>query len=159
MRFVTAVLASFLLILAGCLSAPIPQELTDVNPAPGPEALLTKEVVRLSKAGVTDEVLIELIRIRGVADLPSLATISSLRVSSQVQLALITAPAGAPARKPEPRIVYRELFIPFWPSYSGGRWHLALRLGCYVRTEDREGSELVPPEPEPSVPLPRLIDP
>jgi len=158
MRIVSAALASFLWFLAGCLSAPIPQELTDVVPPPAPEPLLTKDVVRLSKAGVTDDVLIELIRSHGVADLPSLATVSALRVSSQVQLALITAPA-APARKPEPRIVYREFFIPFWPSYSGGRWHLALRLGCYVRTEDREDPEVVPPETEPAVPLPRFIDP
>ena len=159
MRFVAAIPLPFLLLLAGCLSAPIPQDLVDVRPLPAAEPVRTQEIVRLSNAGISDEVIVGLIRTRGVADRPSVPQIAMLRISSQVQLALLASPTQAPPRKREPRIVYRELFVPLWPSYSGGRWHLGLRIGCYYRTAEDEVQEIVPQEPEPSMPQPRFIDP
>jgi hypothetical protein len=157
---VAAVLAPFLLILAGCLSAPIPQELVDVGPAPAAEPLSTREIVRLSKAGIADEVIVGLIRSRGLADRPSAAGIAALEkrgVSGQVRLYLLALPADPPARTPQPRIVYRELFIPLWPSYARGRWHLGLRIGCYTRTVGEQLQEILPQEPPEE--LPRFIDP
>ena len=159
MRIVAAVMAPFLLLLAGCLSAPIPQELVDVAPVPPPEPLRTREIVRLSNAGISDEVIVGLIRTRGVADRPSVGQIAKLPLSTEVRVSLLASPAEAPARKPEPRIVYRELWIPLWPSYSGGRWHLGLRIGCYYRTAPEQVPEVVVPEPEVPAPLPEFIDP
>jgi hypothetical protein len=157
MRLIAAVLVPFLLLLAGCVSAPIPQELLEVGPAPAAEPLSTRMIVRLSKVGVSDEVIVGLIRSRGVSDRPGAAGIAALEtqgVSEQVRLYLLALPADPPARRPEPRIVYRELFIPLWPSYSRGRWHLGLRIGCYVRTIGDEVQEILPQEsPE------ELIDP
>jgi len=157
-----AAAALALMVLGGCLSAPIPQELVDVSPFSAPEPLLTQEIVRLSKAGLSDEVLIGLIRSRGVADRPRVEGIVALGqqgVSGPVQLILLAVPSTAPARTPEPRIVYREFFIPLWPSYSRGRWHFGLRVGCYTRTLDGTLEAILPQEPESSTPLPDLIDP
>lgn len=131
MRFVAAVSAPFLLILAGCLSAPIPQELVHVDPMPTPEPLRLQEITRLENAGISDEVIVGLIRTRGVSDRPGVHKI----------------------------FIYRELFIPLWPAYSRGRWHLGLRIGCSYRTAEKEVREILPPEPEKFVPQPRFIDP
>lgn len=159
MRFVAAVFAPFLILLSGCLSAPLPQELVDRDFVPAPKPLRIREIVRLSDAGIGDEVIVELIRIRGVADRPGAEQISMLRVSRQVRLFLLASPAEAPERKPVPTIVYRELFIPLWPSYAGGRWHLGLRMGCYYRIMEKEVQEIVPQEAEAPVPQPQFVDP
>ncbi len=159
MRVVAAVFAPFLLLLAGCLSAPIAQELVDGAPVPPPEPLRTQEIVRLSNAGISEEVIVGLIRTRGVADRPSVAQIARLPLAIRVRATLVASPAEAPARKPAPRIVYRELWIPLWPSYSGGRWHLGLRIGCYYRTVPELVPEIVLPEPELPESPPPFIDP
>jgi len=159
MRFVAGIAAPFLLLLAGCLSAPVPQELVDATPVPAPEPLHIREILRLSKAGISDEVIVGLIRTRGIADRPNLKGITMLPVSTQVQLYLLASPAEAPPQKPQPRIVYREFYIPLWPSYSRGHWHLGLRVGCYTKTEEGEVQEILPPEPDSSPPLPRFIEP
>lgn len=131
MRFLAAVTAPFLLLLTGCLSAPLPADLVDVDPIPTPEPLSAGEIARLSNAGITNAVVAELIRTRGLVD-------------------------RAAVQAPAPRVVYREFFVPLWPSYARGRWRLGLRIGCYWRTAEHEA---VPPEPETAAPEPELIDP
>src|ERR1043165_8754886 len=98
MKRTSAVLLPLVLALAGCLSPPIPQELVEVDRPAAPEPLLPQEMTRLSRAGISEDVVLELVRSRGVADR-----------------------AAAPMLKST--VVYRELFIPLWPSYAGGRWH------------------------------------
>lgn len=154
--------ASAVLILAlfGCLSPPIPQELVDATPPPAPEPMKLNDVVRLSDAGLSDEVIVGLLRSRGVGEQLSLSEVLVLGqrgVSSAVQLALVTAPPAL-ARTPASRIIYRELFIPLWPVYGGGRWRLGCRIGIFHRTEE-ERSPAVPEKPQPPVPQPESIDP
>ena len=160
MRQAPAVLIPFLLILGGCLSAPIPQELVDVAPIPPPEQMTVQDIVRLSRVGLSDEVIAGLIHRRGVADRPSLSGVQLLGeqgVSTSVQLAIIAAYPVAAA--PEHRIVYRELFIPLWPVYSRGRWHLGCRIGMYTRTVEEATPKAAPKEPKPADPLPQFVDP
>lgn len=136
MKQAPAVLMPFLLSLAGCLSPPIPQELVDVGPPPAPEPLLHEQVARLFRAGISEEVIDGLIRSHGTADRAN----------------------GAPVQPP--RIVYRELFIPLWPSYARGRWHVGLRIGCFYRTVVKEEpAQAAPARPRPPVPQPDFIDP
>ena len=136
MKQAPAVLMPFLLALAGCLSPPIPQELVDVDPPAAPEPLLPEQVARLYQAGISEEVIVGLIRSRGTADRANVAPVQP------------------------PRIVYRELFIPLWPSYAGGRWHVGLRIGCYYGTVvEEEPAKAAPAHPRPPVPQPDFIDP
>jgi hypothetical protein len=123
-----AVLASLLLTLTGCLSAPIAEELTGLAPPPATEPLTTREVSRLARAGIPDELIAELIRSHDVAQ----------------------PPRGS-------RVVYRELYVPFWPFYARGQWRIGLRIGCFVRRAIEE-PEVLPPEPEPE-PKPLFVDP
>lgn len=113
-------LAPVVLTLAGCLSAPIPQELVDVDPPPSMEPLTAREVSRLANAGISAGLIAELVRSH--------------------------AALQAPRRE---RIVYRELILPLWPSYARGRWRLGVRIGCYVRRA-AEVLEAPPAPPEPS---------
>ena len=162
MRQATAILTVLLLGLAGCFSPPIPQELVDVGPPPASEPMRTPDILRLSNAGLSDEVVIELIRTRGMADhltLSDAVQLGNLGVSTAVQLALVTAPPALQARAPGPRIVYRELFIPLWPSYAGGRWHVGLHIGCYYRAGPEEPVKVAPEAPRPPAPQPDFIDP
>lgn len=164
MRNLAGALAPLLLALAGCLSGPIPQELVDVHPPPPPEPLRTSEIVRLSRVGLSQEVIVEFMKSRGVQERPSLSGLAALRdagIQESVLLVWLALPALTPARKPAPRIVYRELFIPLWPAYSRGRWHLGVTIGCYHRSDEPGAPELPPPEPkpEPALPAPRTIDP
>jgi len=159
MKQAFSILVPFLIVLGGCLSAPLPQELVDVAPQ---EPLLMKEVVQLSKIGISDEVIVGLIRTRGIADRPDLRGIVALRregVGEPVILMLLASPAVHPSPKPTPRIVYRELFIPLWPSYARGRWHLGLRIVCYDRAAEPGIPEIVPIEPKPTEAPPTSIDP
>ena len=152
--------AVLLLALLGCLSPPIPRELVEATPPPVPEPMKLNEVIRLSEAGLSDEVIVGLVRTRGVGERLSLSEVLVLGhrgVSTAVQLALVTAPPAGPARTPAPRIVYRELYIPLWPVYGGGRWRLGCRIGIL------HGTEEPPPapskKPQPPVPQPESIDP
>jgi hypothetical protein len=122
----------------------------------------TSDVVRLSDAGLSDEVIIGLIRSRGMADrltLSEAVQLGNQGVSSAVQLALVAVPPALPARVPGPRVVYRELFIPLWPSYAGGRWHVGLRIGCYYRAGAEEPVKVASEPPRPTAPQPEFIDP
>lgn len=153
MRRTPAVVIPFLLLAAGCLSPPIPQELVDVGATAAAEPLSTKDIVRLSKAGLPDEVIVDLMRTRGLADRPSTSGIAALAaegVSPHVQVKLLTLPVFA-RPKPQPRIVYHELYLPLWPAYYRGRWHWGLRIGCYYRTADGELQEILPEEPTPAI--------
>ena len=122
MKRASAILLPVLLALAGCLSPPLPEELVDVDRPAAPEPLLPQEMTRLSRVGISEEVVLELVRTRGVAD-------------------------RRETRTPKPTIVYRELFIPLWPVYGGGRWHVGCRIGIFCRTVEEEPSP--PPEPQP----------
>ena len=157
-----AVLIPLTLMLAGCLSPPLPQDVVDGRPPPGPEPLLPQEIVNLSRAGVSDEVIVGLIRRRGVSNRPALAEVRMLGdqgVSTTVQLTLLARPFDAAPRRAEPRIVYRELFIPLWPSYARGRWQVGLRIGCFYRAVEEQPPVVRPPDPRPSLPQPEHIDP
>jgi len=151
-----------LLVLAGCLSPPLPQDVVDGRPPPSREPLLTQEVVKLSRAGVSDEVIVDLIRSRGVSNRPGLADIRRLEeqgVSTNVRLYLLAVPFGALPPRAEPKVVVRELFIPLWPSYARGRWRIGLRLEWMTRTTEEQPPIVRPPEPRPSLPQPDRLDP
>jgi hypothetical protein len=119
------------------------------------------DVVRLSDAGVSDEVVVGLVRSRGLAEHLTLSEVLVLGhrgVSTAVQLALVTAPPTAAARTPAPRIAYRELYIPLWPVYGGGRWRLGCRIGIFHGTE-AELPPAPPVKPQTPVEQPESIDP
>jgi hypothetical protein len=160
MKRALAILAPWLLLLGGCLSAPLAQDLIPVRQSTPPEPLRIQEIVRLSNAGISEETIIGLIKARGILDRPNLQGTLKLKdegVGDAVILVLLgSTPAERP--KPRPRIVYRELFIPLWPSYSGGRWHLGLRMACTWRVSP-EGELPEPVEPEVVEPLPQVVDP
>lgn len=135
MKYGLAFLAPLVLTLGGCLSPPIPSELVDVEPFAAPEPLTTAEVQKLARAGLSEEVVDGLIRARGISDRPA---------------------AAAPTTT---RLVYRELFIPVWPSYAGGRWRVGLRCGWYYRRVEETPVRTEEPAPEPPGPKPQIIDP
>ena len=120
-----------LLMLAGCLSPPLPQDVVDGRPPPAREPLRTQEVERLSQAGISEEVILDLILSRGVSNPP---------VGTEV-------------------LLIREFTIPLWPSYARGRWRIGLRLECITRTREEPLPIAQPPEPRPSLPQPDRIDP
>lgn len=156
-----AILAPWLLVLGGCLSAPVSQDLIPVQEPAPVEPLRLKDVVRLSNAGILEDTIVGLIKARGIVEKPSLAGAQRLKAEGVGDGVLLVLLGSTPAERPKPgaKIVYRELFIPLWPSYSGGRWHLGLRMACYYRVSP-EGELLEPVEPPEIVePLPRSIDP
>jgi hypothetical protein len=130
MRRSPAVLTPFLLILAGCLSPPIPEELLNVDRPRAADPMDAQDMARLSRAGISEEVMLELLQTRGVAD----------------------RPPAAEARTPKRTIVFRELFVPLWPFYGGGCWHFGCRMGIFYRTVLEEPPR--PPAPEPGSPQP-----
>jgi hypothetical protein len=119
--------------------------------------------VRLADAGIPDEVIVDLIRIRGIVARPSesgAALLGEQGVSPRVLATLqATRPTEQPTRSPS-ALVYRDFFIPFWPSYSGGHWHFGLRGACFFRSR-AEGNdlEILQEEPEYVDPAPRTISP
>lgn len=144
------------------MTAPVPQELVDAGPAPAAPPLLLREVVQLSRIGISDDVIVELIRKQGIADRPDLGGIVALQnegVRQPVLLVLLASPRNPPLPKPAPRIVTRDLYLPLWPSYSRGHWHLGLRIACTYRSVEEEVREIAPPPPESAKPLPGSIDP
>jgi hypothetical protein len=162
MRQAFSILAPFLIAETGCLSAPVPQELVDVGPPSLQEPLFVEEGVRLSRTGISREVILELIRNRGIADRSDLGGIVALGregVGEPVILVPPATPPNPPERKPAPGIVYRDLFIPLWPSYSRGHWHWGLRVACYSPVVDKEVQEIRPYDSvRPEIP-PRAVDP
>ena len=145
-------LASFVVFLAGCVSGPAPDDLVlPQNPSP-PDPVRLSEVLRLSKAGLSDDTILGLLRERGSAEQPGLEKMQRLK-SAGVSDGVLGALASTPAAEPPPprgKLVYRDLYLPLWPVYSGGRFRFGIRSGCWVR---------IPPEPETTVPPPAVEEP
>ncbi|MBI3854886.1 MAG: hypothetical protein HY293_04265 [Planctomycetes bacterium] len=141
--------AVLVLFLGGCMSA----ELVPV----GPEPLRVKEIQTLSRVGIPSDVILELLCERGVAERTSPERAAALRragVDESVVRELLASAPKAPA--PEPVLVVRDLYVPLWPAYSRGHWHLGLRVACSYRSF-REATPVE--EPDIVEPLPDLIDP
>ena len=141
-------LAIFLLLLGGCVSGPAPDDLVLPQNRPSPEPLRLSEIVRLSKAGLSEETIVGLIQERGIVEQPGPETTQRLKsagVSDGVLLTLAATPPAAPAA-PRPRLVQRDLYLPLWPVYSGGRFRLGIRSSCWVRAAP-EPWTVEPPEP------------
>ena len=149
MRQSLALLASGLLLLAGCMSAPVPPELIPAAAPPAPSRLLLKDIVRLSQAGIADDLIIELIERHPTPPLPSLDTVVALKergVRDPVLRALMAKPPQPPpppAKKEA--LVYREFSVPLWPNYSRGGWHLGFRGAWFY---GRAGAAELPELPE-----------
>ena len=79
MKQTLVILAPLLFAAGGCLSGPIPCELAEGYPASIPEALSVTEVVRLSKAGISDDLIVGLVKTRGLAGRPDLWGTVALR--------------------------------------------------------------------------------
>lgn len=139
-------------LLAGCVSGPAPDDLVLPQNPSSPDPVRLSDVVRLSKAGLSDDTILGLLRERGSAEQPGPETTQRLKsagVSDGVLGALASTPAAEPP-PPRPKVVVRELYLPLWPVYSGGRFRFGIRSSCWVRR---------PPEPEPAVQPPALEAP
>ena len=159
MRRALAFPAVLTLLLAGCVSGPAPEDLVLLQDYPPPDPLRLSEVVRLSKAGVSDGTIVGLIRTRGIVEQPAPAKarrLQSAGVSDGVLAALAATPPAEPA-PPRPKLVYRDLYLPLWPAYGGGRFHFGIRSGCWYRVAPDPRPAVAAPEPED--PLPEILDP
>ncbi len=145
-------LAIFVMLLGGCVTGPAPDDLVLPQNRPSPDPLRLSEVVRLSKAGLSEETIVGLIQERGIVEQPGPARTQRLKsagVSDGVLLMLATTPPAAPP-EPRPKLVQRNLYLPLWPVYSGGRFRFGIRSSCWVWTA---------PEPPPGEPAEPLEDP
>jgi hypothetical protein len=156
-------LVSFLFFLGGCLSAPVPEDLTGMGKPSAPTPLLMKEIVRLSDAGIPDDVIIDLIHARGIVARPSesgTALLVERGVSPPVLAKLLATRPAEPQKRILSSVVYRDFFIPYWPSFSQGHWRLGLRIACFYR-DPAAGNiqEFLEEEPKFVDPVPRTISP
>lgn len=146
--------------LIGCFSAPVPEEFIPiVDPPPAPSVTLS-DVVRMSGAGLSDQTVIGMIRVRGLSDRPRQVDLAALRsggVSEPVMLAVLASPVVEPPTARESVIQDRETWLPLWPACSRGRWHLGIRIAACFR-EAADGSLEPLPEPPPPEP-PAMIEP
>jgi hypothetical protein len=94
--------------------------------------LSSEDVVKMSKAGLSDAVLIDKIREDGVTAKPSAAQVESLKkegVSDAVIAALLTAKVAEPERRVEyyPTYAYSYPYYPYYYGYSpywyGSYWY------------------------------------
>ena len=106
-----------LLLLAGCVVGPVPRyRVREVRPA----GLSIEEVARMSKAGLSDAVLLEKIKSDGVAARPSADQVVSLKnegVSEAVVAAMLTAPV-VEAQTVETVYDYSYYGYPYYYPYS-----------------------------------------
>src|SRR6185295_18442925 len=147
---------------AGCISAPLPQELVPVAAQVAPSPLHSTEVLRLAKAGIGDDVILELLQTRGVVARPGPAGVDRLRregVSPPVIAGILATPAADRPVPPPARYVYRTLFIPLWPCYSGGHGRIGLHGAIYSRTSEVGKLDEPAEDPEYVDPHPKAIDP
>jgi hypothetical protein len=155
----TRALAISLVFLAGCVSGPAPDDLVLPQNPSSPDPVRLSEVVRLSKAGVSDPTVIQLLRERGSAEQPGLEKMRRLKsagVGDGVLRALAATPAAEPP-PPRPKVVVRELYLPLWPVYSGGRFRFGIRSSRWHRVEPE--ARPVAEAPEPEEPLPDTLEP
>jgi hypothetical protein len=147
-----AIPAVLALLLAGCVSRPAPDDMVLVQDYPSPDPLRLSEIVRLSKAGVSDETILDLVRARGIAEQPApekRQRLKSAGVSDGVLGVLASTPAAAPA-PPKTKLVYRDLYLPLWPVYSGGRFRFGVRSSCWYRVESKPAAAVPEPEEPPT---------
>jgi hypothetical protein len=148
-----------LLLVVGCVSSPAPEDLVlPQNPSPA-EPLRLSDVVRLSRAGLSDETIVDLIRTRGIAEQPDVGKAIRLHSAGVSNVVLGTLASTKPVEPPPPRskMVVRDLYLPLWPVYSGGRFRFGIRSTCWVR-----GAPEPPPAveaPEPAEPLSDILEP
>jgi hypothetical protein len=104
-------------LLAGCVVAPVPRyRVRQVKPA----GISAEEVVRLTKAGLSDSVVLEKIKSEGVAARPSAEQVVSLKndgVSEAVVGAMLTAPV-VEERTVEVVYDYPYYSYPYYYPYS-----------------------------------------
>ena len=115
------------LLLAGCYVGPPPgYRVREVRP-PG---LTSDEIVKMSKSGVSDDVVIEKIKEAGLAAKPTAEHLKSLKeqgLSDPVLKAMVDAPVtGAEQRVTEyvyyPRRYYYPSYYPYSYYYPYYRW-------------------------------------
>jgi len=159
MRRALAIPAVLTLLLVGCVSGPAPEDLVLLQDYPPPDPLRLSEVVRLSKAGLSDDTIVELIKEHGIVEQPAPAKarrLQSAGVSDGVLAALAATPPAEP-RAPRAKLVYRDLYLPLWPVYGGGRFHFGISSGCWYRVASDPRPAVAALEPE--EPLPESLEP
>jgi hypothetical protein len=110
MQWFLALIALLVLVLTGCYSVPV----EDLSPAATEPPLSAADIDRLSRAGLSDEVVQETVERRGIAEL------------------------GEPElEKPACRT---ELVIPWWPFYTGGRWRWGVRIEAATSSRASRGT-------------------
>ncbi len=152
-------LAVSLALLAGCVTGPAPDDLVLSLDPPSPDPLRLSEIIRLSKAGISEGTILALLRERGSAEQPGPEKTQRLRSAGVSDGVLMVLASTRPAEPPPPRgkLVYRDLYLPLWPVYSGGRFRFGIRSGCWYRVEPEAGPVAEAPEPE--EPLPETLEP
>lgn len=121
------------LLPAGCILEPVSYRTREVVPG----GLTTEEILKLSKAGISESVLLEKIKSEGVAARPDAGQIDALRkegVSQPVLEAMLTATV----RPPEERITnyvdaYPYGYYPYgyWSGWYGGYGYYPYHYGYY----------------------------
>jgi|SRR6185295_7411562 hypothetical protein len=119
------------LLLAGCVVGPVPRyRVRQVKPA----GISSEEVVRLTKAGLSDSVLLEKIKSEGVAARPSADQVVSLKnegVSETVIGAMLTAPVVPEERTVEVVYDYPYYSYPYYYPYSYYPYSYPYSYGFY----------------------------
>src|SRR5262245_34785737 len=116
MNVLKGVLCGAVCLMAGCVVGPSVQYRV-VETRPG---LSMEEIVRMSKAGLSDAVLIEKIKAEGVAARPSSDQLASLKqegLSDQVLAVIVTAPV-----QPGKTEVYPVSYY-YGPAWYGSYWY------------------------------------
>jgi hypothetical protein len=117
MRYLLVLTAG--LILGGCYVAPYPRyRVREVRP-PG---LTTEEVVKLTKSGLSDDVVVEKIKEAGVTVRPTADQLAALKqegVSDRVLQALVEAPITGTEQRVVEYVYYpRSYYYPYYYPYS-----------------------------------------
>ena len=97
-----------LLLVAGCVYGPIPDEILH----PQEDPVQRSDLVRLSAAGIPDDVILEVVAARGVLQTCEDPDLSSL--SDRVREAVASAPPAALPKPPAGLVVTRSYYIPLW---------------------------------------------
>lgn len=142
MKPIAVLLGLVLGVASGCVGPAPRYRVRTVTPAPPP--LLQEEIVRMSKAGLSDAVLIEKINTDGLEARPTAEQIASLKkegVSDAVLRAMISAPVR---ERTAERLIYTEPYPyeysyyyspwwhgPYWYGWPYWGWHLYPRSRWY----------------------------
>jgi hypothetical protein len=123
MRSLFGILILGALSISGCYSEPTVQYRVRQSPTP----LATDEVVRLSKAGVTDSVIVDQLKSRGISVRPNSDQIVELKKEG-VSDAVIQAMNEVPIRSGQDVVVEAypspyPYYYPYYPYYYGPWWY------------------------------------